>query len=100
LRLVDLLNDRYVSKGQTFDFARKSAFFTLDVITDISFGQPLGCLENDTDMHQYIHMTEVQMPNVALTTVYPWLLDVMTSPVFRGLMPSAKDALGFGRLIG
>ncbi len=72
----------------------------MDVISDISFGQPIGYLANDADMYNYIQMIETQLPFIAITTVHPWLVDVMSSRIFKGLVPLYKDALGFRKLMG
>ncbi|KAI8255818.1 hypothetical protein K4K58_005368 [Colletotrichum sp. SAR11_239] len=41
---------RYVDAGQPFDFARKVQYFTLDVITDLAFGDPMGFMAEDGDI--------------------------------------------------
>jgi len=51
-------------------------------------------------MWSYLAQLEAQMPSIMLTSVYPWLVDVLSSPVFKGLVPSHKDALGFGKIMG
>jgi cytochrome P450 len=38
LDFINLLDRGYISKNRTFDFARKSQFLTMDVISDVSFG--------------------------------------------------------------
>ncbi|KDN62705.1 putative cytochrome P450 [Colletotrichum sublineola] len=99
LRLIDLV-DSYVSEDKPFDFGLKAQYFTLDVITDLAFGKPFGDLASDSDVHEYIHTAEKNMPNVVLTTVLPWLLALLSSPLFRCLLPSDKDAIGLGKTIG
>lgn len=83
-----------------FDFARKAQYLTLDVISDVSFGEAFGFVKSDSDMYDYIATLEAQMPNVVLTSVFPWLVDLMASPIFRRLLPSDRDKVGFGKLIG
>jgi hypothetical protein len=40
------------------------------------------------------------MPYLCLTAVYPWIIGIMASPILQGLLPSAEDEYGFGKLIG
>lgn len=100
LSLIDLLQERYISRNEPFDFARKAQFFTLDAISDLSYGRPFGYLANDADMFNYISMTESQLPTIMLTSVYPVLVDLLSSPVLNRLVPSEKDLLGLGRITG
>ncbi|KAK2051772.1 cytochrome P450 [Colletotrichum caudatum] len=99
LRLIDLVHS-YVSEDKPFDFGLKAQYFTLDVITDLAFGKPFGDLASDSDVHEYIHTAEKNMPNVVVTAVLPWLLALLSSPLFRCLLPSDKDAIGLGKTIG
>lgn len=97
MALVRLIETRYVSANRPFDFGRKAHYFTLDVITDLAFGEPFGDLATDSDVHGYIATLESAMPAVMLTTVLPWLLDLLSWPLFRRMLPSDKDAAGMGR---
>ncbi|KAK1980365.1 cytochrome P450 [Colletotrichum cereale] len=99
LRLVDLL-DKYVSEDKPFDFGAKAQYFTLDVISDIAFGEPFGDLATDSDVHGYIKTMEQNMPTIIMTSVLPWLLALLSSPLFRHMMPSEKDAVGVGKTMG
>ncbi|UQC82541.1 cytochrome P450 [Colletotrichum lupini] len=99
LRLIDLV-DRYVSENKAFDFGLKAQYFTLDVISDLTFGEPFGDVASDSDVHEYIRTSEQNMPNVVLAAVLPWLLALLSSPLLRCLLPSDKDAIGFGKTIG
>ncbi|KAK4209072.1 cytochrome P450 [Rhypophila decipiens] len=100
LSLISLLEERYIAKKKPFDFARKAQFFTLDAISDLSYGRPFGYLANDEDMFSYIGMTEAQLPTIMLTSVYPILVDLLSSPLLNRLVPSDKDLLGLGRITG
>ncbi|KAK2589590.1 hypothetical protein QQS21_012733 [Conoideocrella luteorostrata] len=97
LALVDLLESKYVSLDKPFDFGRKAQYFTLDVISDLAFGRPFGDLATDSDVHEYISTSELNMPSVMLTTVFPWLMTLLAFPLFKSVMPSEKDAVGIGR---
>nr|XP_036576508.1 benzoate 4-monooxygenase cytochrome p450 [Colletotrichum truncatum]KAF6783265.1 benzoate 4-monooxygenase cytochrome p450 [Colletotrichum truncatum] len=99
VRLMHLI-EKYVSKDKEFDFGIKAQYYTLDVISDLAFGEPFGDVESDSDVHQYIHTMEENMPNIVLTAALPWLLKLFSSPLFRSLLPSEKDAIGVGKTIG
>jgi hypothetical protein len=40
------------------------------------------------------------MPVIMIVSVYPWLTKILMSPVFKALLPSEKDKLGFGKFMG
>lgn len=101
--LVNLIDRKYISSGSDFrpmDLARKTSFFTLDVISDIAYGKPFGCLAADTDVNEYLQTTEEQCPRILFAANFPWLVQLLGSPLFRSLLPSTKDAIGFGRVMG
>ncbi|GKT90861.1 pisatin demethylase [Colletotrichum tofieldiae] len=99
LGLLKLI-ESYVDADKPFDFGRKAQFFTLDVISDLAFGKPFGFMETDSDMYEYIKTTEESLPMFMATTVFPWVIRLFASPLFRSLLPSEKDPLGFGKVMG
>ncbi|KAK6223056.1 cytochrome P450 [Colletotrichum tabaci] len=98
LRLVGLL-EKYGSRDEPFDFGLKAQYFTLDAISDIAFGEPFGDLETDSDVHGYIETMDQNMPTIILTSVLPWLLTLLSSPLFRRMMPSEEDSIGVGKIM-
>ncbi|OHW96143.1 cytochrome p450 [Colletotrichum incanum] len=98
LRFMGLI-DTYASENKRFDFGLKTQYFTLDVISDLAFGQPFGDLTSDSDVHDYIHTTEQNMPSIVVATVLPWVLTMLSWPLLRRLLPSERDATGLGKLI-
>lgn len=96
-RLLDLLETKYISQGKPFDFGHKAQYFTLDVISDLAFGEPFGDVETDSDVHGYIRAMEESMPTIIVTTVMPWIMKLLQLPVFKGMLPSDKDPVGVGR---
>lgn len=100
--LVNLIERKYVSTKSTFkalDFARVAQFFTLDVISHVAFGKQFGFIETDSDVHEYIKMTEESMPVMMVISVMPWIAKLIQTPLFKNLLPNEKDKLGFGRFI-
>ena len=51
-------------------------------------------------MHQYIQTTEDTLPAIILLTVLPGLMKVMASPLLKSFLPSEKDIVGLGRIMG
>jgi hypothetical protein len=82
------------------DLARKIQYLTLDVITSLAFGERFGFVDEDRDVHKYIEMTEQNMPVMLILGCLPDLAVLLQSPLFRWLMPSEHDRLGFGKFIG
>ena len=74
LALIDLIHTKYTSTSsefKPFDFGRKAQYFTLDVISDIAFGEAFGDIATDSDVHEYIKTTEETLPAIILTTILP-----------------------------
>lgn len=97
LRLIDLIETKYAATRQPFDFGRKAQYFTLDVITDLAFGKPFGDLSSDSDVYEYIRTQEENMPGIIVSTVIPWMLTILSSPLFKRMLPSDKDLIGIGK---
>ncbi|KAJ8116012.1 hypothetical protein OPT61_g2463 [Boeremia exigua] len=100
---VDLIKSKYVSSASSYrpvDLAQKIQYLTLDVISDLAFGKPLGFLQVDGDPYDYLEATEASMPVFALLGNIPWLADLLNSPPLRRFLPSERDKGGFGAIIG
>ncbi|EGX93310.1 benzoate 4-monooxygenase cytochrome P450, putative [Cordyceps militaris CM01] len=102
------IDERWVSEAgrtRSFDIARRLQFFTIDTITQLCFGKPMGFVESDSDKHNFIATIEMQVPIVqhfsvllALSTLLKWASAV---PLLRGLVvPSAADKTGIGIIMG
>lgn len=102
LSFVNLIERKYVSEGGQYrpmDLSKKAQYFTLDVITSLAFGQKFGYLDQDTDVHAYIKMTEDNMPVMMILSVFPALARLLQTRLLRWLMPSEHDVVGFGKFI-
>jgi hypothetical protein len=82
------------------DLAQKFQYLTLDVISDLAYGKPLGYLEHDNDPYNYIEAMDASMPLLSTLGNVPWLADIFQLPPFRRFLPSEKDKGGFGAFIG
>ncbi|CZR54663.1 related to pisatin demethylase (cytochrome P450) [Phialocephala subalpina] len=103
LALVNLIDKKYISSKEIFrpfDFGRKAQYFTLDVISDVAFGECFGDLESDGDMYEYIKTIETFMPALMIFSVYPWLNKILESSFMKRFLPSDKDLTGVGKLKG
>ncbi|KAH7353681.1 cytochrome P450 [Plectosphaerella cucumerina] len=96
--LIKRLDDD-IAAGGPLDFGRKAQYFTLDVITDLAFGDAFGFLATDSDIYDYIRTTEESLPVFMVTTVLPWMIKIFGSPIFASILPSDKDVMGFGKVM-
>lgn len=102
-QFLSLIRQKYITVGSNLkpmDLARKAGFWTMDVITDIAFGNPWGCLLHDEDIDKWFESMELQMPIAMRASTIPWLADLFSIPIFgKMVMPSENDPLGAGRLL-
>ena len=100
--LVTLI-EKYLTTGsdfKPFDFGRKAQFFTLDVITHLAYGKAFGFLKTDSDVYEYIKTVEETLPAAMLVTVLPWMNWLLQTKLVKRILPSEKDPIGFGKLLG
>jgi cytochrome P450 len=103
LELVDLLATRYIANGKAFDFGRKCQYLTLDILSDIAYSDPFGFIATDSDRFDYVKTVEENFPTIIVATELPWLITMLRFPLFKmipGLLPSDKDRLGLGKVMG
>jgi hypothetical protein len=101
--LIHLIETKYISTSDNYrpmDFGEKASFFTLDVISELAFGETFGYLENDSDVYDYLKITKTFIPIMMVVANVPSLADLLQSRALRGLLPSESDKLGFGAFIG
>ena len=97
------MESKYISTSTEYkpvDFALKAAYFTLDVISDIAFGKAFGNLDADRDTSSFIKTSEETLPMIVLLGAFPWLANVFFAYPFKLLLPSDKDTVGLGKLVG
>lgn len=82
------------------DLASRLQFLTLDVISDIAFGKPLGNLRADQDCSSFIKTVEKTFPLIVLLATFPSLAQVFFSRAFKSFRPKDTDAVGLGKLMG
>lgn len=102
--LVDTIRRRYLSTGDKLhevDFAQFIRYFTMDLITDVGYGERFGFLDGKDEEYRYTESVEKLTPLMALVGDVPLLrrffISPLTAPFFA---PSAQDKYGFGRILG
>jgi len=106
LDFVKLIRRKYVTVGsklKPLDMAQIASFLTMDVITDVAFGQTWGCLEKDEDVFNWFESMEQFLPIAIRTATIPWIANLFLFSIpFVGkmIMPSDKDEIGPEKLVG
>lgn len=78
----------------------KAAYFTIDVVSELAFGKAFGFLETDSDVYNYIAITQKFIPIMMLAGSFPELAKILHSRLMRSFVPKESDTLGFGAFIG
>lgn len=88
-----------------FDIGQRIQFLALDIITHLCFGEPLGFLEQDRDVYNFVKTIETQLSIVQHFSVFlefnVILEGVARIPLIRKLLlPSSADKTGIGMIMG
>ena len=101
---TNLVRAKYTSsekKTKRIDFGELAQYLTLDIITDMAFGEPAGFLAEDGDLFQYLETMSGALPKFEWVSALPWLNSMLRTPILsRLVMPSPKDKSGVGHLMG
>ncbi|PVI00777.1 cytochrome P450 oxidoreductase [Periconia macrospinosa] len=94
-----------VEGTKSFDIARRIQYLTVDIITHLSFGKPLGFVEADTDKFNFLATIETQLPIVqhfsVILELNTWLSRAANIKWLRKiLVPSHTDKTGIGMIMG
>ncbi|KAK4679739.1 hypothetical protein QC764_206800 [Podospora pseudoanserina] len=103
LNLLALIESKYVSSPgnlRPFDLCGKTHFFSLDVISDASFGKAFGFLVEDRDLHQFVEINDSALPAMNFLQAVPSLTNIVYRWPFNLALPRDVDGVGFGRLMG
>jgi hypothetical protein len=110
-RIVDFvrrIEQNWLSTAEgtkSFDIARRIQYLTVDVITHLSFGKPLGFVEADTDKFNFLATIETQLPIVqhfsVILELNTWLSRAANIKwLGKYLVPSHTDKTGIGMIMG
>ncbi|KAK1826547.1 cytochrome P450 [Podospora conica] len=92
-----LSNDK---ETRVADFALLCQFFTLDAISKLGFGEPIGHLEHNSDRFGYINTIDNMIPIISAVSASPLATAITNIPFIKRLIaPSRKDTSGVGRLL-
>ncbi|KAJ4305522.1 hypothetical protein N0V90_001053 [Kalmusia sp. IMI 367209] len=104
-QLIHLIRTKYASSASSadtampMDMASKIQYFTLDVVSDVGLGKPIGDLASDSDINSYLEAMGVglRIANASFGLGTSWLRAVPL--VGPAISPSEKDATGYGRMM-
>jgi hypothetical protein len=73
----------------------------LDILTALAFGEPMGFLARDEDVHGYIASQIALLPFFELLSTLPILEKTLRIPLIsKFVMPKPEDKTGAGLLMG
>ncbi|KAK8010744.1 Cytochrome P450 [Apiospora arundinis] len=103
--LLDTIRRRYLSKGGDdlvkVDFSHLVRHFTLDLITDVGYGQRFGFLDGKDEEYRYIDSVEQLLVGAGALAETPPLRRFFISPITASLFaPKPTDTYGVGRILG
>lgn len=102
LEFVDTLRERFATTGKKLDFGEWSKWFMYDVVTDVTFGEPIGFVREGKDIGKLLQAFHELAPLAGLIAALPWLMNPLLKNDFFGrrfLMPKAGDSRGGGRIM-
>ncbi|KAM7218509.1 putative cytochrome P450 [Rhypophila decipiens] len=102
-QLIDLLERKYMSTDTEYrpiDFSCTATYFTLDVISEIAYGEPFGHLNEDKDVFGYIKQMHDSLPALILLGTVPGLIKWVHRWPSTLFLPNEKDKFGMGYMIG
>ncbi len=83
------------------DFAKIAQYFTLDVISDVAFGEPIGFLVRNEDVNGYCQVVEKALPAFEWAAALPMVNRLVRLPGLKKMvMPSPQDRSGVGMIMG
>lgn len=99
--LLNVMRDRYARTDRHLELAEVTAFFTMDVITRLAFGEAFGYLAQETDLYGFLGSLRVLWPSMSTAADVSWMREILFSKTFLRLLgPSSRDKTGFGALMG
>lgn len=80
--------------------AKKTQFFSLDVVSEVGHGKPFGFIREDRDLHGFLGETDAYWPMLALIVCLPGLTELFGMWPLRTVMPRVGGEKGAGALFG
>lgn len=63
--LLSVMRDRYARPGRHLELAEVTAFFTIEVITRLAFGEAFGYLSRETDLYGFLGSLRILWPSMS-----------------------------------
>lgn len=100
--LLKLIREKYISFDDhtvPVDLAKKSQYFTLDVISSVGLGKAFGMLKSDQDVDNYLSALKegLCIGNNALAMGISWITQAPL--IGKYVAASPKDKNGFGKMM-
>ena len=91
--------------SRAFDIGRRIQFLTVDIITKICLGSPLGCVASDSDKHDFLATVErgnAVCQHLSVLLELNSLMYYLTKIPFLGsfIVPKSSDQKGVGKIMG
>ncbi|EXJ76937.1 hypothetical protein A1O3_10094 [Capronia epimyces CBS 606.96] len=101
-RIADLvaLIGSECSNNKLIDFSSFAQYFTLDVLTHISFSAPVGYLTQNRDVYSYISKVSDFLQVLELGANIPTVQRILDSVLMAPFRPKITDADGMGAMMG
>ncbi|KAJ5673875.1 Cytochrome P450 [Penicillium macrosclerotiorum] len=99
-KFADTIRRKQIAKNKV-DFASLSRFFTLDVITRLSYGKEFGWMEADKDLYGYATEVNKVISISSMVADVSWLHPLVRWPFFNSMIkPDPRAETGLGKVIG
>lgn len=98
--LIKAIRRKYLSttkECRPLEFVKLSQYFTVDTMTQISFGKPFGCLDADDDRQEILDIVEKLVVWGEITANIPLMQTLLSYPLifFTAAYPLAKAVARF-----
>lgn len=102
------VNKTWISKpgaSRPFDIGKRIQFLTVDIITRICLGSPLGCVASDSDKHDFLATVErgnAVCQHFSVLLELNSLMYYLTKIPLLGplIVPKSSDKKGVGKIMG
>ena len=81
------------------DFAVLTQLLSIDIVGDMTFGEPFGFLDEGRDIYDWVAWNEGFFPVASTAATLPFLARLTQSWPFSELLPKPSDPVGLGRFI-
>jgi hypothetical protein len=95
LQQLENILDEEAANGSMFDLSKWINFFTIDIITELAFGEAFGCLKTRGDVNGIISGLQGGLLFSIMLTIFPWIGTIMFSGVVsKHLKPPEEEGIG------